>query len=78
MVMAALTPERKSIIEASDVDDALIEDALDIADGWYSEGPIDWEDLIDRLEGTTLDFGVNMDSQAIRKIQREVRFRRRL
>jgi hypothetical protein len=43
-------------------------------DGWYDDGPIDWEAALLSFEhGTSWDFGTTMDSPAIRKLQRMVR-----
>lgn len=65
----------RSLISADDVTEQDIIDALEIVDGWYSEGPIDWEDVWDRLERTGVDMGNEWNSGAMRKIKREVRKR---
>lgn len=66
------------ITQASDVDDKILEKAEDISDSYYADGPVDWEDFINYMErGTELDFGLSMDSPAIRKIQRHIREHRR-
>jgi len=53
--------------------DSIREDIESTFDGWFSEGPIDWEDFLDRLEGRTYDLGESMDSPAIRRIKAIVR-----
>lgn len=64
--------------EASDVTDEMVTMALDIVEGWYDEGRIDWEDVWDRMEryplndGTELDLGEDFSSAALKKIKREV------
>lgn len=73
---------------ADDVDEAVLAAAEDVADGWYADTPIDWEDVWDRLDGSlvwnegprakwALSMGSTLDSPAQRKIQREIRKRRR-
>ena len=63
------------IERAEDVTTAIIERAIEIADGWYQDRPIDWEDLLFRLEEhlPDVDFGLEIDTPAIRRIKREVR-----
>lgn len=69
---------------ADHVDDEIIGLAHGIVDGWYTEGRIDWDDFLDRLDGSQLedgsivDLGNDMGSPAIRKIQTEVRAYRKL
>lgn len=64
--------------ESEDVTEEMVKLALDIVDGWYQEGPIDWEDVWDRLDGaeladgTRLELGVELLSPALKKIKREV------
>lgn len=71
------------ITKASDVTDEVIGMVRDIADGWYSDGPIDWEDIWDRLERSPRDdwsffsVGSELDSPAIRKIKKVIRDERR-
>lgn len=75
-----LTNYGRLIVEAADVTDAIIEQAIDTADGFFGSGPVDWENLIDRMESVGVDglcFGDDWDSPAIRKIKREVRAARR-
>lgn len=67
------------IVEAEDVTDEVIEIVQDIIEGWYNEGPIDWEDVWDRMDkvvlddGRGIDLGDSLDSPAMRKIKREIR-----
>ena len=71
------------IVTAADVTDEIIEQAVEITDGWYADGPIDWDDVWDRLErsrladGRGIDLGNDQDTPAMRKIRREIRKRRR-
>jgi len=64
--------------EAEDVTEEIVKLALDIVDGWYQEGPIDWEDVWDRLDGaeladgTRLELGIELLSRGLKKIRREV------
>lgn len=69
-----------TVVEAEQVTDEILTMAEEIADGRYADGPVDRDDLIDRLErsgylddGTMLDLGGDADSPAIRKIKRHVR-----
>lgn len=65
------------ITNAEDVTQEILDDALEIADGWYADSRIEWDDLIDRLErNSPWDFGQDPDSPAIRKIKRYVRSQR--
>lgn len=58
--------------------DSIREDIESVFDGWFSEGNIDWEDFLDRLErGTNYDLGESLDSPAIRRIKAIVRELRR-
>ncbi|MFF8283401.1 hypothetical protein ACF06W_11835 [Streptomyces albus] len=69
---------------ADDVTDEVLEIVKGIVEGWYDEGPIDWENVWDRVEkarlddGRGIDMGEDLDSPAIRKIKKEVRAWRRL
>ena len=47
----------------------------DAIDGWYDDGPIDWEDAIERWERGVdgIDFGDQWDSPVIRKLKRLIR-----
>jgi len=57
--------------------DSIREDIESVHDGWYSEGPIDWDDFLWRLEGAMYDLGESMSSPAIRRIKAIVRELRR-
>lgn len=64
---------------AEDVTPEILEAAESIVNGWYADGRVDWQDFIDRLDGTPLDDGTRlnlgdtMTSPAIRKIKAHVR-----
>lgn len=68
---------------AEDVTDELVQQTVDIVDGWYNEGRIDWEDVWDRLEKRTLDDGRGIDlgedlgSPALTTLKLRVRAARR-
>lgn len=68
---------------AEDVTGELVQAAVDIVDGWYPEGRVDWEDVFDRLEGRTLedgrgiDLGEDLGSPALVTLKRRVRAARR-
>jgi hypothetical protein len=49
------------IESVSDVTDEIVMYAVDIVDGWYSEGRVDWPDVWDRLDGSELDSGDVLD-----------------
>lgn len=55
--------------------DEVVKEAEELSDISYPDGTrIDWEDFIDRLERTTdWDFGTQMDSPDIRRLQRHIR-----
>ena len=66
------------IKEASDVTSDCLEAAEGIFEGWYDNDgePIDWIGFLDRLEGWGY-CATEVDSPAVRKIQRHIRnFRR--
>jgi len=60
-----------------------VQQAVDIVDGWYPEGRIDWADVYDRLERRTLDdgrginLGTDLGSPALTALKRRVRAARR-
>jgi hypothetical protein len=67
---------------ANEVTEEIIEEAYQIADGWYQGQRIEWDDLLDRLEGMEvngkeLDLGTDTLSPFIVKLKREVNKRRR-
>jgi hypothetical protein len=60
-------------------DEELLEQAEQVHDGWYSEGRIDWQDFLDRLElASDRDLGNDLDSPLIRKIKKHIREYRKL
>lgn len=65
------------VIEAADVTEQVVSDAVEIVDGWYAESRVDWDDVWDRLERQGYDFGTDSDSPAMRKIKRQVQRIRR-
>lgn len=80
-----MTDNWVTVTSASDVTAEILDVAESIADGWYEEGPIDWEDLLERLEGMSLgdddnrlDLGTDMDSPAIRLIKNHITSYRRM
>ncbi len=52
-----MNDEWTDVIEAGQVTDEVMNAARSIADGWYPEGSIDWEDVWDRVDGASLDDG---------------------
>lgn len=66
-------------VTAEDVTDELVQQTVDIVDGWYPEGRIDWGDVFDRLERRTLDdgrgidLGTDLGSPALTALKRRVR-----
>lgn len=67
------------ITAADDVPEALLAYAVEVTDSHYSdEQPIDWDDVVDRIDGfeladgTRADLGQDLLSPAIRKIKRHV------
>lgn len=64
---------------AEDVTEEVMELVRGIVEGWYDEGPIDWENVWDRMDksfledGRGIDMGEDLGSPAIRKIKREIR-----
>jgi hypothetical protein len=74
-----------TVITAEQVTDEILTAAENIYDGWWAnEDRIDWQDFIDRLDGsplddgTSLDLGDDMTSPAIRKIKAHVNAYRKL
>lgn len=72
--------EERSITELVDVTQDVLDAAESVHDGWYADaGRVEWDDFIDRLEGQLdADFGDDMQSPAIRKIQAHIRKYRKL
>ena len=65
------------VIQTAEDADSITEHIQSVHDGWYSEGVIDWEDFLYRLEEYGLDLGPSMNSPAIRRIKAIVRKLRR-
>ena len=65
-----------TITEAAQVTEEILNLAWDKVEGWYMDSAIDWDDVWDRMDGTTLgdgttlDMGNSVDTPAIRKIKR--------
>ena len=85
IVCATATPDHTytAVREAADVTDEILAIAESIEEGWYGGGArIDWDDLVNRLDGSALkdgtrvDMGGRTDTPAIRKIQRHIRAQR--
>lgn len=53
--------EYHTIRSDADISDEIVALALDIVDGWYPSGRVDWGDLWDRLDGAVLDSGAVLD-----------------
>lgn len=58
---------------AEDVTPAHISEAADMREGLYGGSPLSWSEVIDKLEGYREDWGSDMESPAIKHLQREVR-----
>lgn len=64
----------RTVTEAKDVTEDLLEEAVSIVEGWYPDGQVDWVNVWDRMEQySDLDLGTQIDSPAMRKIKRYVR-----
>jgi hypothetical protein len=63
------------ITKAEHVTEAVLDEVWSIVEGWYLNSPIDWEDVYARIEkyNDDIDFGTEIDTPAMRKIQRIVR-----
>lgn len=72
-----------TVMQVDQVTEEIVQAAFDIVEGWYNEGRIDWDNVWDRMEGsvledgTELDMGTDIDSPAMRRIKREVNKRRK-
>lgn len=67
----------RSLIATGSVTDEVLSLTESITDGWYRDGPIDWQDVWDRLDGTWLNDGTcldipELDSPAQRKIRKHI------
>lgn len=64
---------------AGDVTQEMIDATIDIVEGWYNDTRVDWEDVWDRLDGSTLSDGTKLElpedllSPVFAKLRREVR-----
>ncbi|MFF5433426.1 hypothetical protein ACFY5K_25725 [Streptomyces griseofuscus] len=67
--------ERKDIeiATAADISSELLADLFAVVDGWYAEGPIDWDDLLYRVEKCGWTLPEQMTDPVITRLQREVR-----
>lgn len=71
-----MSTEDHEIVTAADVTEEVLVVAQGIIEGWYDEGPIDWEDVWDRMDkavladGRGIDMGGDLNSAAQRKIKR--------
>lgn len=71
------------IVNAEDVTDEVLGIARELVDGWYDDTRIDWEDVWDRMDRTTLDdgrkidMGPSTDSAAMKAIKRQINKERR-
>lgn len=73
------TAEYTTVTEASQVTEEILAAAEEVYNGWYTNGTkIDWEEFIDRIDGSPLDDGTTLDlgdsplSPAINKIKQHV------
>ena len=73
-----------SPVDAADVTEEILGLAREASDeGWFPDGRVEWEAVWDRIDGarlsdgSTLDLGSDLDSPALRKIQRVLRAERR-
>jgi hypothetical protein len=48
-----------------DLTEQVLRDAYEITEGWYPLGKIDWDDVLDRLDGTELEDGRVLDIQTL-------------
>ncbi|MEV7675069.1 hypothetical protein [Streptomyces sp. NPDC088752] len=67
---------------ADDVTEEMVEIVSEKVNGWYSEGRIDWQDVWERADGarledgSLLDLGTDLGSQALKRLKREALKRR--
>jgi hypothetical protein len=67
------------ITEKDQVTDAMVEATAEIISGWYQGKRINWNDVVDRLDGmeledgSTMDLGADYRSPAIKEIIRRYR-----
>jgi hypothetical protein len=64
----------RELREVSDVTEEDLAAAVEVMEGWYPEGSIDWEDFWDRLEHAIgdVDLGTDLLSPALQHIRRHV------
>lgn len=68
-----------SPVAADDITDEIVQIGVDVVNSWYAEGRIDWENVLDRTEGTELadgtelDWGTDTSTPAIAAFKRRVR-----
>lgn len=71
------------VLTAEDVTPEIITLIKSLVESHYDEGPIEWEDVWDRVEkrrlddGRGIDMGQDLGSPAIKKIKKEIRAWRR-
>lgn len=71
------------ILKREDVTDEVLAVVEHVYDGWFTDGRINWDDFLERMDGSVLesgekiDMGPELDSPAIRKIKAHVRKLRR-
>ena len=74
--------EYRLVTAAVDVDDEILDLAREVTDD-YTDDPIDWDDVWDRIDGERLtagdllDLGPTTNSPAMQKIRRVIRQERR-
>jgi hypothetical protein len=74
-----VTDRWTSVIMRQEITEEVEEIVRGVVDGWYSEGRIDWENVWERVDGSTLDDGSRLDlgtdlmSPAIRTLKTMIR-----
>lgn len=67
------------ILTADDVTEEVLLITVEITEGWYAEGKIDWENVWDRMDGSLLDdntkinMGTDLNSSAQKFIKKYIR-----
>ena len=79
-----MTTNYITVTDAAHVTDEILTLVREICDGWYLDKPIDWEDVWERVEktpyptfGSYVDLGPEVNTPAMRAIQRAIRAERR-
>lgn len=49
------------VTDEDQVTEEILKIAEGVIDGWYSTGPIDWDDVWDRIDGAPLDDGTKLN-----------------